>query len=1591
MPDDPRLAGLMSRVARKGDSDALDAAVRLVAGDPDALDAAVRPVEGEPDPAASVADRLLGLARDAKRSRNVGVAWRERAVRITRDPADLDRAVAALERAPAGDVRVQRELASTLYLRHQAEGEDADLDRARAAAEAALDDPEARAVLATILRQAPRDPADLERAESLLAEAVTRLPRSHEWRPGLLRDLAKLLEDRYARTRDPQALDEAIAAWQRAADAGGRSHAERPHYLTGVGQALRRRYERTGDTADAERSLRVLRRALEAAGPGHRHRADYVSNLGTAYQDRYGFSQERADLDRAIELHEEALAAREDDPGFLANLGNALRLRSMAGSDPADLDRSVELQERALAGRPDGGTPRLLNHFGLTLRLRYLRQDDRADLLSAIGLHERALAATPEEHRDHPLFLANLASDLRLLLAANAGQADGDHADAGRADFDHAVEVHERLAALASPGPDRDNAQAWRAWTLFARYEAFGAESDLAGAAAAMRATGDASSPELTRLAGRIRLHEANVRVHEATAPPGDDRLAFVMSGTHAGRTRHLVIVCEPGAPLVLPPSAERPDAVFFLGAWDQVETDADLLILSKAEDGYLTTGYPLPDGDPPGPEALAAEVLAYTRHPPELRGPYRVEWTDLAAFVISGHFAWGPRRLGVVTSRPGRWIRTAQDEEALVELFHTMTYESGADATSWVNDSPLPLHNRITVPESLPAGGPAALTPSEFGRLVLTMATTYRHGDLTYHWVSPGDLLAHSVQYRADDSEPWTVGELRDWPPGEDAATAKDEAWEWSQQWYAGNYGTDALTAVREDRLIDAFHAFSLHIRLVKPASVEQAMASMHCGDTVLDALLRNGHPDLSAWVAERCAKLAGRFELPTVQREMLREAAIAYEAQGLLDAALRCYDQALDIPADAPADPVERELRGLSVTLRNLHLDYVTTSVSLLADHEPEGLYRDGLDGRAARLVAAARLHLEAAELLVREEPEETSRWARLAVQVYRPRIGDLLGEHAEAVERLDRLIGGQDLAAQPRLLATAHVFRLAALRKLAGLDEVWAARYDACLAEAAAGERQWPGDRACVAEVLRADRLTELGSFGEALSWAVHALNVQLLAEKRRVAVPAPGESHAGWMAIDVPARLNEICHRMGNASEDARMFHRLCFSAVESAKSRWFRRDLLSGLETRPDGSVTYRPMTYPAEEFDELLLRASRLVRRPPAPPERRRRWTIGRGGRARFTADGRRAAGRPAVAEAFPEGHTGDLRRRLPEGAALVSFYLTAEHTYLTCLTPERSLTMRLPIPARALNRAVLALQAGFSGTGLYGRIDPAHPYDLDERLIEPVRALGWHLHPLAPLLRDAPLVLVAPHRAWHNIPIHALVLPLVWETGRCPAWSYVPSLGVAEDLVRRAARRPARTGPAAMLTVPGGEEEHETFLACHRRITGVLGRAATRAEGVFGRDATPEEALSTATRVDLLHTLAHGSHREGAEVMESGLALSGGVLSGSALLSGHLSAAHLTFQACSVGRVVTSMSDDIWGPTRAALLSGADSVLAPMWDVDLESSTRLLETFYTRWLIDGQDKALAFAEAQRDMWRAEGPDAWRHMYHWAAFKLTGV
>jgi CHAT domain-containing protein len=99
----------------------------------------------------------------------------------------------------------------------------------------------------------------------------------------------------------------------------------------------------------------------------------------------------------------------------------------------------------------------------------------------------------------------------------------------------------------------------------------------------------------------------------------------------------------------------------------------------------------------------------------------------------------------------------------------------------------------------------------------------------------------------------------------------------------------------------------------------------------------------------------------------------------------------------------------------------------------------------------------------------------------------------------------------------------------------------------------------------------------------------------------------------------------------------------------------------------------------------------------------------------------------------------------------------------------------------------------------------------------------------------------------------------------------------------------------------------------------------------------------------------------------------------------------HLTLQACSLGRAVVGSSDELWGVMRAALAGGIPSVLGPLWNIDIDSSTFLVRRFYEHWLTGGLPKWNAFTAAQNDMLSHPNMHSWRHPYHWAAFKLIGI
>jgi CHAT domain-containing protein len=235
-----------------------------------------------------------------------------------------------------------------------------------------------------------------------------------------------------------------------------------------------------------------------------------------------------------------------------------------------------------------------------------------------------------------------------------------------------------------------------------------------------------------------------------------------------------------------------------------------------------------------------------------------------------------------------------------------------------------------------------------------------------------------------------------------------------------------------------------------------------------------------------------------------------------------------------------------------------------------------------------------------------------------------------------------------------------------------------------------------------------------------------------------------------------------------------------------------------------------------------------------------------------------------------------------------------------------------------------------------------------------------------------------------------------MWANGRNPAITYVPSFGLMDQLFRRAAARVEDVLGVAVCTVAPEGDSADPLRDAHVALLAALNDAG---RPVYESHAPTRDGLmAPATTAGIQHLLAHGIFRSGADALASGLVLgdtsgqTSDMFTASDVLTLDSCPGHVTVQACSLGGTVPSQGDELWGFTRALLAAGANSVMAPLWNIDLTSSTSLLARFYSRWLVDGSPKWRAWADAQHEMaWLDEESSPWRHLYHWAPFRMIGI
>src|SRR5581483_4924439 len=114
------------------------------------------------------------------------------------------------------------------------------------------------------------------------------------------------------------------------------------------------------------------------------------------------------------------------------------------------------------------------------------------------------------------------------------------------------------------------------------------------------------------------------------------------------------------------------------------------------------------------------------------------------------------------------------------------------------------------------------------------------------------------------------------------------------------------------------------------------------------------------------------------------------------------------------------------------------------------------------------------------------------------------------------------------------------------------------------------------------------------------------------------------------------------------------------------------------------------------------------------------------------------------------------------------------------------------------------------------------------------------------------------------------------------------------------------------------------------------------------GRRATRAALQRRAGQFDLLHLAAHGVFRADNPAFST-IKLADGWLSVADLAEVSRGASLVTLSACETGRNALEAGDELVGLTRAVLGGGAASVLASLWTVHDQATSRLMGEFYTR------------------------------------------
>jgi hypothetical protein len=811
------------------------------------------------------------------------------------------------------------------------------------------------------------------------------------------------------------------------------------------------------------------------------------------------------------------------------------------------------------------------------------------------------------------------------------------------------------------------------------------------------------------------------------------------------------------------------------------------------------------------------------------------------------------------------------------------------------------------------------------------------------------------------------------------------------TDEYQARMYLSEALnqykTAPRE-----AFRSYYYFLLLGEKVLAEVPEGAIELGLELTHSLLEHGLIDYANWVGQHVAALAEKHNQPDKMVAALREAAIASQSMGHIRETMTAYERSIAL-LDTVSDPLLKA---------QLLMSYGVSALVLYNHWEAQSQHSEAEQAALAAVLDAIQPRFKQARELYDPAPDQRRLFSQSAIDLDLARIADLRGQHQEALDALAKIRERQICQTDTRLRTTVWAYQAAIWKKIAQKDPSKHPMFVATLRGAMEALRQIPNaplDRVLFLNMLVGDENLRQGGAAEAVPFLLRAYSIQRMLGESEIRPATPGSAYGGVVTIDLCGKLQHALVSQPPRSDgtdpawDA-------FLLADYAKGHFFKRDLILSLD-RSDANLPPYLAAHGAGLRSALLGNTAdyRILL---ADYE----WYLEHEvGLDKAAVESSRQE-HPLTAEEA-QGILG----KSGTSTVLLSLYATYDTTFLYLLTSasKAPIVMTLDAGLPQLAKISAGVQTGIGGDDLYPGIDVRAP-ERRQKFFVPFLNMAETLEPVIEQLKGFERILISPHGVWHNLPLHALILPALWEAGEDPGIGYLPTLRLLDLLEKREeVEGPMHLRAAALTTAPSDQDPIAVFEAAHNDLATTFARLKVPSHRTFGADSTVANFFGGTRESGLHHVLAHGRFERTDDPMRSSILLSDGtalppkdqtagdgpghgvLLPASAMMACGTSARHISMQACSLGRSLPGIGDEFWGVARALIAAGAESVLAPLWDIDIESSTRISVLFYENWLGKGMPKWKALAAAQRQMASGDEHPAWRHFYHWAAFQLVGA